>query len=292
LARLPPSAGVAYHGAIHDGWALQWELRPRLSAANQPVGGGITEATRVYILDTRLAAPAELREAAARFHVHAVGYLWVFDRKQAPAPLDGYALEEGEPSFWQELWLGPTEPIRSVRWDPWATWEWRTMLAQPTVEPTEAAVTTDQLRIAHNAALRRGDLSAAARYRQQLEARFNRHVTAGYEGGTTLIGEIERRGARRSLTSFFVAGTFPGDARFSVRARVVSPPRLSTLPADPSELEIAGSPEWPTSWWRRGEIYALQAVYRKRPGTEVLTGSWIPGPRCVTAHGPIELLRL
>jgi hypothetical protein len=31
LARYPPSVGIAYHGAIHDGWALQWELRPRLS---------------------------------------------------------------------------------------------------------------------------------------------------------------------------------------------------------------------------------------------------------------------
>ncbi len=38
LARMPPTAGVAYHSGIHDGWALQWELRPRLSAA-QSAGG-------------------------------------------------------------------------------------------------------------------------------------------------------------------------------------------------------------------------------------------------------------
>lgn len=166
------------------------------------------------------------------------------------------------------------------------------MVGQATSEPTGAAVTTDQIRIAHNAARRRGDAAAAARYRQALEARFNRHVTAAYEGGTALLGEIHWRGARRSLTMFFLAGTFPGDARFSVHARVVAPPRLSTLPADPNDVEIAGSPQWPTSWWRPGEIYSLHAVYRKRPGTEVLTGTWVPGPRCLNAGGPLELLRL
>ncbi len=292
LARMPPTAGVAYHGGIHNGWALQWELHPRLSAANQPVGGGITEATRVYILDTRLASAGEIREAAGQYHVHAVGHLWVFDRKEAPAPLDGYALDEREPSLWQKIWLGPAEPIRSVRWDPWVTWEGRTMVGQPAAEPSAPAVTTDQIRIAHNAARRRGDTAAAAGYRQQLEARFNRQVTAAYDGGTALLGEVQARGARRSLTMFFLAGSFPGDARFSVHARVIAPPGFSTLPADPNDLEIAGPPEWPTSWWRPGEIYSFKAVYRKRPGTEVLTGSWIPGPRCLTAGGPVELLRL
>ncbi|HXJ20053.1 MAG TPA: glycosyltransferase family 39 protein [Polyangia bacterium] len=291
LARMPPGAGVAYHGAIHDGWALQWELRPRLSAANQPVAGGVSESTRVYILDTRLASLGEIRQAAAQYQVHAVGYLWVFDRKQPPAPLDGYELDEREPSFWQRWWLGPTEPIRSVRPSPWVTWEWRTMMGQPAAEPAGTPASPDELRIAHNAALRRGDAAGAARLRAQLMAQLNVHVTAAYEGGTSLIGEIARRGARRSLTMFFVAGAFPGDARFSVHARVLAPPAFSTLPAAPEDLEIAGSPTWPTSLWRPGEIYSLQAVYRKRPGTDVLTGTWTPGPRRIGGRGPLELLR-
>ena len=37
LARYPPTVGVAYHASIHDDWALQWELRPRLATASQPV---------------------------------------------------------------------------------------------------------------------------------------------------------------------------------------------------------------------------------------------------------------
>src|SRR5580698_10610329 len=65
VKRLPPTVGIAYHGAIHDGWALQWELRPRLSTANQPVAG----ASGVYIMDTRSVSVGELRQAAAHYHV-------------------------------------------------------------------------------------------------------------------------------------------------------------------------------------------------------------------------------
>jgi len=292
LARMPESAGVAYHGGIHDGWALQWELRPRLSAPNQPVVGPVGDATRVYIMDTRLASAAEIRQAAAQYHVHAVGPLWVFDRRAPHAPLDGYELEEREPSLWQRWWLGPAEPIRNPRFSPWVTWEWRTMLGQAVSEPAAPPASTDDLRIAHNAAIRRGDVATASRLRGELTARFDHHVTADFDGGTALIGEIQRRGARRSLTMFFVAGAMPGDARFAVHAKVLAPPRFSTLPADPNELEIAGGPRWPTSFWRRGEIYSLEAVYRKRPGTEALTGSWVPGPRWTGGRGPLELLRL
>ena len=55
---------------------------------------------------------------------------------------------------------------------------------------------------------------------------------------------------------FFLAGNFPGDARFSVHARVVAPPRFSTLPADPNDVELAGPPAWPTSLVAARELYA------------------------------------
>jgi dolichyl-phosphate-mannose-protein mannosyltransferase len=292
LARYPAKVGIAYHSAIHDGWALQWELRPRLSAANQPVLGTVADGTRVYIMDTRSASPGDLLQAAGHYHVHAVGFLWVFDRAEPAAPLDGYVLDESEPSSWQRFWLGPTEPIRSVRPNAWTTWEWRKMLRQPAVVPTSAPSTTDELRIAHNAAVDRGDTTSAAGLRAALAARLDVHVTAQFEGGTSLIGAVHRTGARRSFTLFFVAGNIAGDARFSVHAKVSAPPRFSGLPAAPENLEIAGGPEWPTSFWRRGQIYSLEAVYRKRPGTEVLTGAWSPGPRRTDAAAPVEIARL
>jgi hypothetical protein len=292
LARFPPTVGVAYHPGIHDGWALQWELRPRLSSPNQPVVGPVGDGTRVYIMDTRLASPAELRAAVAHYHVHAVGSLWVFDRAEKAAPLDGYALDEREPSLLENIWLGGTEPIRTVRPNAWITWEWRNLLGQLSEVPKTAPTTAEELRIAHNAAVARGDAAEAVRLRALLSARFNLRLTAQFEGGTALIGAIRRTGARRSITLFFVAGALTGDDRFSVHAKVSAPPVFSTLPAAPENLEIAGGPTWPTSLWKRGGIYDLEAVYRKRPGTEILTGSWAPGPARTDAHGPVEIIKL
>jgi hypothetical protein len=252
----------------------------------------VSEATRVYIMDTRAVTPPELRQAAARYHVHAVGYLWVMDRAERPAPLDGYLLEEREPSLPQRWWLGPTEPVRSVRHNDWVTWEWRTMLGQQAAFPTTAPVTVEEMRIAHNAAIDRGDLAGAARLRAALAAGLDVHRTAQFEGGTALLGGVQRTGARRSITLYFLAGAIAGDARFSVHAKVVAPPRFSGLPAAPENLEIAGAPTWPTSFWRAGRIYSLEIVYRKRPGTEQLSGAWTPGPQRVGARDPLELMRL
>jgi hypothetical protein len=89
-----------------------------------------------------------------------------------------------------------------------------------------------------------------------------------------------------------VAGTMPGDTRFSGHAKVLAPPRWSGLPAAPENLEIAGAPTWPTSFWRPGGIYSLEIVYRQRPGKEILTGDWIPGPRRVDGPGPVPIARL
>src|SRR5262249_53150692 len=154
----------------------------------------VSEATRVYILDTRGLAGGDLRQVATRYHVHAIGYLWVMDRAEGPAPLDGYVLDEREPSLFERWWLGPTEPVRSVHPNAWVTWEWRTMMGQPAAVPGTTPVTTEELRIAHNAALERGDVAGAARLRAALAARFDVHRAAQFEGGMALLGGVHRTG--------------------------------------------------------------------------------------------------
>ena len=293
LSRFPESVGVGYHSGVPTTWSLQWETRPHLATSNQPVTMPAGERTRLYVMDTRTASLADLRSAASHYHVHAVGRLWVMDRAEKAAPLDGYALDEREPSLWQRFWLGPVEPVRTVRWSPWVTWEWRTMLDQPVNTPQGAPATTDEIRIAHNVAVEHHDDAGAARLRAMLQARFDQPRGTSYDSGTALIGSIRNRGARRSLTLFFLAGHFDTDSHFKVHAKVLAPPRLSTLPADPADLEIAGPPIWPTTLWRKGHIYGFDVVYRKRPGTEVFTGSWSPGPRRVDGgNAPLELMRL
>jgi hypothetical protein len=167
------------------------------------------------------------------------------------------------------------------------------MLGQPAVVPSSAPATLDELRIAHNAALERNDTKAAAALRARLEAALDLRRDAAFDGDTRLLGGVHHRGARRGLTLFFVAGKFDVDGHFKVHAKVVRPPRLSTLPADPADLELASGPIWPTTLWRKGHIYRFEIIYRKRPGTEVLTATWNPGPRRTDGAGrPLELIRL
>jgi Dolichyl-phosphate-mannose-protein mannosyltransferase len=294
LARTPgaPTAGIAYHPGVPYSWSIQWESRGRASAGNQPVAGAVTPSTRIYVMDTRAASVADLRLAASRFHVHAVEYVWLCDRQEPPAPLDGYVFDEREPSLPQRWSQGFTEPSRPIRPSAFVTWEWRMLLGQAADPPAASPLTIEELRIAHNFAVDRGDAAGAARGRAVLAGRLDLAFGARYEGGTGLIGGEWTASAARSVRLFFLAGVLPGDDRFAVHAKVIAPPRCSTLPADPLNLETAGAPAIPTSLWRPGQIYDVRVVIRKRPGTEVWSGAWTPGPARVDAAGPIELLRL
>jgi len=292
LARFPETVGVGYHASVPANWAVQWETRPHMATANQAVANTGGERTRLYVLDTRGASLADIRHAATSYHVHAIGSIWLMDRNEKPAPLDGYAMDEREPSWWQWLWYGPVEPVRSIRWSPWVTWEWRTLLGQTAAVPTGMPATFDEIRIAHNVAVEHHDDKTAAALRAHVEAALDVRRRATFDGGTTLLGGIWHRGARRSLTLLFVAGKFEADSHFKVHAKVLRPPRFSTLPADPADLEIASGPIWPTTLWRKGAIYRFEIVYRKRPGTESLTATWSPGPKRTDAQAALELLRL
>jgi hypothetical protein len=57
------------------------------------------------------------------------------DHTAPAAPLDAYNFAEREPTLLEAFSQGPTEPIRRVTPDPWATWEWRTLLGQKATPP-------------------------------------------------------------------------------------------------------------------------------------------------------------
>jgi len=293
LSRFPPTATVGFHTSFPKFWELEWEARPRSISANVPVPTPGPVGPRVFVLDSRSTPLGELRTAATRFHVYAVGPFWFVDRLEAAGPIDGYRFAEREPGWWERWSEGDVEPIRAVRADPWLTWEWRTAFGQIAATPGGTPATDEQLRIAHNVALVAGDKPRAAGLRAALEKRFNLPLHATYADGTELIGAVHERGAARAITLYFVAGKFAQDSKYVVNAHVVAPPRLSTLPVDPATLDLARSPAPPTTLWHPGGLYAIRFVYRRRPGTEALTGSWTPGPARTDGGGkPVEIARL
>ena len=100
--RVPPGSAVAYHPSVPTSWALQWETRPAIAYEHQPVGA-IPPGTRTYILDAHATPVADLRAAAARYHVHAVESFWLIDPTEPAAPLTGYSFAEHEPSLLEGL---------------------------------------------------------------------------------------------------------------------------------------------------------------------------------------------
>ena len=302
-ARVPPDAILGFHSGISNiHWSLLWEAHPHPLAASQPVG---TRATRdpYYFLDTRAASSADLKSAVSLYHVQSLDHFWYVDRREAPAPLTGYRFDERDPSIGQSFLYGATEPVRKIVPDPWATWEWRTLLGQAATAPAGVAPASfDQRRIAYNQALAAGDRVAAAARRKEVEAAITDHLDVKFDNDTRLLGLVHHRGAQRSVTLLFEAGDFKGArADFRVRAKVVRAPRFSTLPLDPTENDISYPPPIPTDLWRRGQLYAIKVVYRKRPGTEELTGAFVsldgrPAPIAVSMPAgrarAITLIRL
>jgi 4-amino-4-deoxy-L-arabinose transferase-like glycosyltransferase len=296
---LNPKERIGFHPGIQPvHWGLAWELRPHTLQHSQPLGGQ-GSSPRFYALDSRFASADELRTAARTFHVEAVGWFWFIDRVAPAAPLDGYSFDEREPGFFQWFFTDNTELHRTVRADPWVTWEWRTLLGQTAPPPTGTPASRDQLRIQHNVAVASGDAAAATRWRAELQRQLNIHPTAKFDDGTELLGGFHSHGAERAVTLYFLAGPsgFKGRSRFSVSSKVERAPRLSTLPKDPETIEIAEPPGIPTDLWKPGQIYSVTFSYRKRPGTERLFGSFAPldggrAPAVVGGQRTVDIVTL
>jgi 4-amino-4-deoxy-L-arabinose transferase-like glycosyltransferase len=277
VSRFPERESVGMHPGVNAHWGWHWELRPHPIVRQQPPGTAASAGiARLYVMDTRYASLEEIKQAAATFHVFAVGPYWLIDRRAPVAPLDGFSFDEREPSVWAWYWQGGTEPLRTVRPDPWVTWEWRTLLHQAAPVPTGTPQTLEQVRIAHNISVTLKDAAGAARWLGELQRRLNVRVTAHYDNGAELLGVDYHGGAERSLNLYFLGGAFRGHAKFSIAAHVDRPPRLSTLAFDESEIEIAHPPAVPTELWQAGLIYSVKTPYRKRPGQERFFGRFTP----------------
>lgn len=278
LPRFAPAEKIAFHGGITPvHWSLSWTMRPHQLLANHRLGGQ-GAIPRAYIMDSRFADAAELKDAARLFHVDAVGCFWFIDRSAPPTQLAGFSFDEREPGPIQWYLGGGTEPVRSVQPDEWVTWEWRSLLGQTAPVPKAAPATPEQIRVAHNAAVAGGDQANVARLRGELVGRFQLKATAKFDDGSELLGGVHGRGAERSMTLYFLAGPKPmtPNLKFLVSAKVVEAPRLSTLPLDPDIIEVGLPFTVPTELWRPGHVYSVKFTYRKRPGKERFFGSFVP----------------
>jgi hypothetical protein len=274
---MAPETVVVAHNGLHSSWACEWALhRPVLSQGGMPQQGKQNE-LRYFVADLTQMNTAEQEKMFATFHVVVVGPYVRVDRDQEHAPADAYAIDEREPTALEWYAQYAVDPVRTIRPDPWETWEVRNDFSQsPNPLPPGEPASMEELRIAHNAAVAAGDLERAQKYRQRLVAQLDAQVATKYTDGTELLGARYTRGVEPKLALYFLAaGPSSDELQFDMSSEVEASPLLSLVPPDPL-VKGQGTPfAEPPRMWRKGFIYVDRSEIRHRPGRESFYGQWL-----------------
>jgi hypothetical protein len=283
---------VQIHTSMHTTWAIDWALRrPTVSVDGAPSRSPNGD-DRYFLTDLAFMKPPEQLKMAHDFHVVAVGQFALVDRAAPPAPADGYVFDAREPRPIEWYLVAGTEPIRTVRPDPWYTWELRDEFGQtpnppPPFDPPPT--TLDDLRIAHNAAVAAGDQARADEFQAQLVTRIDSRAATKYTDGTLLLGERFTGGVAPSLDVFFQAAgpSLSDDVQFDIHAIVDRAP-LGSLVEPDNKTKAAGMPfVIPPRFWKPGFIYVDRTEIRHRPGRERFFGFFVGGSD-VTRPKPVD----
>jgi hypothetical protein len=286
------------HPSVQWYWQHQWKWQGLPSTVMVPTSSSKAVATHPFWLArSNFISSDEALKFAASAHVRVYGPTWVVDQREPPAPIDGYSMNEREPNPLAWLLVGGTEPSRTPGKlpDPWLTWELRAHLGQQGPYPPGEPATPDQIRIAHNAAVARGDASEVARWRQRVDALLDRSTATRFDHGVNLVGTRVTEGVEPRVETWFECTGPMGDAAFNVRSTVEKQARFSLIPPDPTDREMALGPLLPSKLWRVGMIYETHAVLNHRIGVERYWGYWaprdaVPGPRRVDGQPETTLV--
>jgi hypothetical protein len=287
VPRVSPGMHIAVHPSLGWAWEHEWTYQGIGDTAMEPKIDASAWARPFWVARASGLSADEQKTIASMAHVRVYGDLWVVDQREAPAPLDAYSMNEREPGVFEWLLTHPTEPVRRIgdAPDPWITWEWRTHLGQDAPAPTGEPRTLDEMRIAHNVAVSRGDAQAAEAWREKIEARIDRTVTVKFERGVRLIGVRRIGGVQPRIESWFEVTDAPaGDWSWAVKSSVIARAPLSLIPPDKTDREMAWPPSLPTKLWKPGFFYTTQTVMNHRIGVERYSARWYsqdghPAPR-------------
>ncbi len=302
--RMDRNTIVQMAGALfsRENRAQEWALhRPIRGVGSSPsFTGGRND--RYYIGDLRFLNSDEQRRTASTFHVVTLGPYVFVDRDSPKAPLDAFVFDERQPNFAEWYLSSPSEPIRTVRADPWRTWELREHYDQtPNPPPGGAPNTLEEIRVANNLAVAAGDAAAAEKWSAQLLSQLDANVAASFSDGTRLLGERFVDGVDPALELYFSAkGPLAEEYMFEVESTVAAPPRISLVPADDKTKKYGPPFVISPRLWRKGFIYVDRVDIRRRPGREFFSGyfdrqtpgTFAPPPQANGYGGKLGLMML
>lgn len=298
--RMDGPAIVDLHEGMRPSWAQAWALHRPIRQVTTPPFSHSDKTDRYFIGDLAFMTSADQMRLAHDFSIIAVGQYAFVDRAVVPPELaEGLVFEEREPNALEWYFLSGTDPIRTVRPDPFYTWELREHYDQtPNPAPDIVPVSPDQLRIAHNIAVAANEPELAERYERELTATLDTRVARAYSNGTKLLGERYEGGVAPTLTLYFLSsGPSAADYQFDVLSVVDDRRCWSLVPPDDKTKSVGASFVLPPRLWRKGYVYVSRSEIRHRPGRETFFGSFnappgVIAPRLVDRTNDIPLIVL
>jgi 4-amino-4-deoxy-L-arabinose transferase-like glycosyltransferase len=291
-------ATVLVHPSMHPTWAQDWALHSPLQLMPEVPGRSAGGDARYFVGDLQFMSSAEQTTLASQYHVVAVGPYVLADRFAPKAPVDAFVFDEREPTPLEWYFVSGVDPVRSIRPDPFATWELRAHYDQaPNPPPSLEPRTIEELRIAHNIAVASNDAARAADYRKRLVEQIRTSMETPFSDGARLLGERFEPGVAPTLTLYFLSpGPSPMDFQFRIDSFVQRKRPLSLVPMDQAAREVGSPFSLPRRLWKAGFIYSVRSEIRQRPGQEKFAGSFQADagepPHPLSGPARVELLDL
>jgi len=227
---------------------------------------------RIALVDTRTQSQKDLENIAKNFGVESVGPLWRVDRAVKGPAFTALRLEEREPNPLEWMFISGTDLVRKISRDedPYQTWEIRDAMNIPAPAPTVPPVSVDDLRIAHNIALRDGDAARAGDLASKVAGMMQRRLDLQYTGGIRLDGIDVHYGPAIVVTLFWSTdqGYKPSDLSYQLKCKIIAPPRLWKTQLDYFENELAPVPLIRPANWKANRLYTNRFTALHRIGKE------------------------
>jgi len=272
--RWAPNAGVTLHSGMRQSLWVDWSLRRPVSTLAHLPNGAVTPRDRYYVADLRFMSGAEQDTLAANFSSTALGPFLAIDRAAPAGQLHAFAIQRVEPSVLEAYWVSGSHALREISPDPFLTWELRDRFGlSPNPTPTTLPKSFEELRIAHNIAVSRGDAASASRWLAALLTGCDRSHALGFGGGHTLLGTRLERG-HSPVFSVYVraAGADAREPELVMHSRITESAAGSLVDPDPTLAEVGMPFTIPASRWKSGYVYSSVTELIRRIGKERWTG--------------------
>jgi hypothetical protein len=294
-ARMANDTSVELHPGMRQSLWVDWSVQRPVQTVNRLPVGPATGPDRYYVADQRFMDATEQEALAAGFALTAIGPYLAVDRAQVRGTLSAFAVQRQEPSALQSYWVSSSHALREIVPDPYLGWEVRDRFGlTPNDPPSAPPANFEQVRIAHNIAVARGDSAAAERWLAQLLAGSDRTHATAFSDGNALLGTRLERGASLVFSAYFRAsGPDPGEPDLVLHSSLIAAPSSSLVPRDAVVADVGMPFVIPASRWKPGYVYASMTEVIPRIGRERWYGAFRPArARASDAAPEFEILRL